>query len=182
MEYRKKIPESPIQYNLVAAFSFWRSFPISGLGTDAKPSVSLCLRERTFSPPHRPLPKLANWRIRSMIPDMDHSTYRLLHVLGATALALGLGGIIVNSAQRKGFVILQGVALLLMLVSGFGLLGKLHLGFPHFAIAKLALWAITGALPVMFKKLALPPVVATVVSLAVIGLLAWLGIFKPALW
>ena len=117
-----------------------------------------------------------------MISGMDIQTYRLIHVLGAAALALGLGGIIVNSAHRKGFVILQGVALLMMLVSGFGLLAKYHLGFPHFAMAKLALWAVAGALPVVFKKSALSPAAAAAISLVLIGLLAWLGIFKPALW
>ena len=117
-----------------------------------------------------------------MITGMDISTYRLIHVLGVATLALGFGGMIANSTNRKGFVILQGVALLAMLVSGFGLLAKLQLGFPHFATVKLVLWVIAGALPVVFKKLVPSPVVATVLSLVLIGLLAWLGIVKPALW
>ena len=113
---------------------------------------------------------------------MDYATYRIIHLVGVAAVALGLGGIIANGANRKAFVILQGVALLVMLVSGFGMLAKHHLGFPHFAMVKLALLVVAGGLPTLFRKFQLPFAGAVTISLVLIGILAWLGTTMPALW
>jgi branched-subunit amino acid transport protein AzlD len=84
--------------------------------------------------------------------------------------------------NRKMFSILQGIALLVMLVSGFGLLAKLQLGFPHFAMVKLVLWIVIGALPVVFRKLRVSIVAGMAIFLILVGIMAWLGVAKPALW
>ena len=52
---------------------------------------------------------------------MSYDFYKILHMVGIAALSLGLGGMFANSGNRKPFAILQGIGLLLMLVSGFGL-------------------------------------------------------------
>ena len=113
---------------------------------------------------------------------MDATTYKIIHLIGISALALGVGGMLVGGSNRKPFAILQGVALLVMLVSGFGMLAKLHLGFPHFAIVKTVLWVVIGALPMIFRRLKPPLAVALLISLALVGIMAWLGVMKPALW
>ena len=113
---------------------------------------------------------------------MDYSTYKIIHLTGIAALALGTGGMMAGGNKRVLFSILQGIALLVMLVSGFGLLAKLHLGFPHFAIVKTVLWLVIGALPVLFRRLNVPTPVAIVVSLTLVGIMAWLGVMKPVLW
>ena len=113
---------------------------------------------------------------------MDANTYKIIHLIGISALALGVGGMMAGGSNRKPFAILQGVALLVMLVSGFGLLAKLHLGFPHFAIVKVLLWIVIGALPVIFRRLKLPVIAAMLISLTLVGVMAWLGVMKPALW
>lgn len=87
-----------------------------------------------------------------------------------------------NGAQRRTFAICQGLGLIVMLVSGFGLLAKLHLGFPHFAMAKTVLWVVIGFLPVILRRLKTPLVVAIAISLTLVTILAWLGETKPALW
>jgi len=113
---------------------------------------------------------------------MDYTTYKIIHLIGIAALALGLGGMMAGGSQRKLFSIVQGIALLVMLVSGFGLLAKLKLGFPHFAIAKTVLWVVIGGMPVLLRKLNVPALVGIAISLTLVGVMAWLGVMKPALW
>jgi hypothetical protein len=113
---------------------------------------------------------------------MDPITYKIIHLIGISALALGMGGMLAGGPNRKPFAILQGVALLVMLITGFGLLAKLKLGFPSFAIAKLVIWLVIGAMPVIVRKLKLPLVATIVISLTLVGIMAWLGVMKPVLW
>jgi len=113
---------------------------------------------------------------------MDYTTYKIIHLVGVAALAMGIGGMMAGGNARKGFAILQGVALLVMLVSGFGLLARLHLGFPHFAMVKAVLWLLLGMLPMILRRLRAPAIVGICVSLTLVAILAWLGVAKPALW
>ena len=113
---------------------------------------------------------------------MDYTTYEIIHLIGVAALALGIGGMLAGGEKRKTFAIVQGVALLVMLVSGFGLLAKLHLGFPHFAMVKVALWLVLGMLPVLLRRLKVPVFGGMVIFLALVSIMAWLGVIKPALW
>ena len=87
---------------------------------------------------------------------MDYTTYKIIHLTTLAALMIGLGGMMAGGNNRKIFSILQGLALLVMLVSGFGLLARLHLGFPHFAMVKVGLWIVIGALPVLLRRLQVP--------------------------
>ncbi len=113
---------------------------------------------------------------------MDRNTYLIIHLIGISVLALGVGGMMAGGEKRKTFAILQGIGLLVMLVSGFGLLAKLGLGYPHFAIVKTVLWLLIGALPVIFRKLKTPLPAAILISIILIGIMAYLGVVKPALW
>ena len=113
---------------------------------------------------------------------MDSTTYKIIHLTGIAALALGVGGMMAGGSNRKPFAILQGIGLLVMLISGFGLLAKLHLGYPHFAIVKTVLWVVIALLPVIVRRLKLPVAAAMILSLALVAVMAWLGVMKPALW
>ena len=114
---------------------------------------------------------------------MDYTTtYKIIHLTGLAALAIGVGGMMAGGNQRKIFSILQGLALVVMLVSGFGLLARLRLGFPHFAMVKTVLWVVIGVMPVILRRLRVPVVAGIGVSLALVGVMAWLGVVKPALW
>ena len=113
---------------------------------------------------------------------MDATTYKIIHLIGISAIALGVGGMMAGAANRKPFAICQGVGLLVMLVSGFGLLAKMHLGFPHFALVKTVLWVVIAVLPMLARRLKLPLAAAILISLTLVGIMAWLGVVKPALW
>ena len=110
---------------------------------------------------------------------MDALTYKIIHLTGISVLALGVGGMMAGGEKRKTFAILQGIGLLVMLVSGFGLLAKLHLGYPIFGMVKTGLWLLIGALPVIFRKLKTPLPVCILVSLVLVAVMAWLGVAKP---
>ena len=113
---------------------------------------------------------------------MDPTIYKIIHLTGIAAIALGVGGMMAGGPNRKPFAIMQGIGLLAMLVSGFGLLAKLHLGFPHFAIVKTVLWVVIAVLPMIARRLKLPLAAAMAISLALVAVMAWLGVMKPALW
>ena len=119
---------------------------------------------------------------------MDYNFYKITHLIGISVIALGVGGMMAGGEKRKTFAILQGIGLLVMLVSGFGLLAwlaKLKLTssyLPPFAIVKLVLWLVIGMLPMIFRKLKTPLPVCILISLTLVGIMAWLGVMKPALW
>ena len=115
---------------------------------------------------------------------MDYNFYKITHLVGISVLALGVGGMMAGGEKRKTFAMLQGIGLLVMLVSGFGLLAKLKLSpyVPPFAIVKIALWLLIAMLPVIFRKLKTPLPAAILISLTLVGILAWLGVTKPDLW
>ena len=113
---------------------------------------------------------------------MPYTTYQIIHLIGLAAIAIGTGGMMANGNNRKIFAIWQGVGLLVVLIAGFGMLGKGHLGFPHFAIVKTILWVLVAVLPVILRKLKAPLSAAIPVWLTLIGILAWLGVTKPVLW
>ena len=113
---------------------------------------------------------------------MTRNFYLIIHLIGISVLALGVGGMMAGGEKRRTFAMLQGIGLLVMLVSGFGLLAKLGLGYPHFAIVKTVLWVIIGALPVLFRKLKTPLPATILISLILVGTMAYLGVVKPALW
>ena len=113
---------------------------------------------------------------------MPYTTYQIIHLVGLAALAIGTGGMMANGNNRKLFAIWQGVGLLVILVAGFGMLAKGKLGLPHFAIVKLILWVVVAVMPMILRKLKAPLSIAILVSLTLVGILAWLGVAKPALW
>lgn len=126
---------------------------------------------------------------------MSYETYKVLHLLGVIFLFTAVGGSVflrLESAQRavdelgagarKLTGIVHGVALLLILVSGFGILAVLDLmegGIPGWVWWKLGIWlALGAALPVARKV----PRAAGVLwwLLPLLGAVAaWLGIVQP---
>jgi hypothetical protein len=88
-----------------------------------------------------------------------------VHLLGIFLLFAALGGVIVRrlvaadagtdppkDAPSRLAGMSHGLALLLILVSGFGMLGVNHYGFPVWAWGKLAIWLIFGGIVVAVRK------------------------------
>ena len=143
---------------------------------------------------------------RTPLTHMDAlTTYKITHLVGISVLALGTGGRMAGGENRKTFAIVQGIGLLVMLVTGFGLLAKLglntpsspvvvvvvsgeggglfaNLGIPHFAVVKTVLWVVIAMLPLLFRKLKTPLYAEILIVFILVGVMAYLGIVKPALW
>jgi len=72
---------------------------------------------------------------------MSLPTYHVLHLssiivlLGYTFYAFAA-----PAETRKRVLMVTGIAALLVLVSGFGMLRRLNLGFPHWALVKAVCW------------------------------------------
>jgi hypothetical protein len=113
---------------------------------------------------------------------MGYTTYQIIHLIGLATVALGTGGMMANADNKKLFAIWQGVGLIVILVSGFGMLAKGKLGFPHFAMAKTIVWLVLGMMPLIIRKLKMNVCLAIVISLTLVGIAAWLGLTKPLLW
>ncbi len=113
--------------------------------------------------------------------------YKVVHLFGFALLFTAVGGLLLHAIQggsldqrgRKLVAIAHGLGLVLILISGFGLLARLGLGFPLWVWFKIAIWLLLGAITVLIRKL---PERATLLWWAVPllgGLAAYLALFKP---
>lgn len=113
---------------------------------------------------------------------MTYEFYKVLHLVGLVTLFAALGALsVVSTDKRKPYLTLHGVASVVMLVAGFGLLARLGLArdMGLWVWAKIAIWVILGATPVLLRRkpnLAFP---TFLVSLALGTLAAYLAIYKP---
>lgn len=114
---------------------------------------------------------------------MSPTVYYFLHFAGVMCLFLGMGAILGMGEDRKHinkFVgIFHGVGLLLLLISGFGLVAKLQTGFPVWLIVKVVLWICLAAIMVLVKR-KVCTAKATAILALILGLLAAaMCLFKP---
>lgn len=123
---------------------------------------------------------------------MSYETYKVIHLIGAFLLLATAGGVALHAANggtrenntlRKLVGALHGVALLILLVAGFGLLAKLGIKhdwiFPGWVWTKLVIWvvfAIIATLP--YRKPELARLFLWLLPLLG-GVSAYLAIFKP---
>lgn len=95
---------------------------------------------------------------------MNYEFYRLMHFTGIFMTLTALGGIAVHMINggskqefpgRKWVAVMHGVGLLLALTGGFGMLARLYGGMetPPWAIIKLVIWVLLGALPAPMYKM-----------------------------
>ena len=109
---------------------------------------------------------------------MNPVYYHILHVFALLVLTAQTFAAFANPApeNRRQTVILTGIASLLMLISGFGLLAKLYPGqFPAWVIVKLVCWLVFSALaglayrrPHLRSKLALVGFSALLIALVMV--------------
>ena len=119
---------------------------------------------------------------------MSYEFYKILHLIGLVLLFTSLGALAVISMtaspaeRRKPFMALHGTSTVIMLVACFGLLAKLGLArdIQMWVWAKIAIWLILGAAPVLLRRkpnLAFPVLLATI-ALGVVA--SYLAIMKPS--
>lgn len=116
------------------------------------------------------------------------SAYKIVHIFGVLTLFSVVGGIALHAANggskqsntaRTLIATLHGVALLLILVGGFGALARLGGGFGGWVWSKLAIWLIIGGLAMLpYKK---PHLAKTFLWLMPLlgAVSAFLALYKP---
>lgn len=121
---------------------------------------------------------------------MSYQLYRVIHVLGVVFLFTALGGLLLaararveTGVSRKTAGMTHGLALVLILLSGFGALARLDLSnpgaWPAWVWIKVLIWLVMGGIVVLIRR---SPTTATVLwwLLPILGgLAAYLAIFKP---
>jgi hypothetical protein len=122
---------------------------------------------------------------------MPAEFYKVLHIVGLVMVFVSLGAMALHavnggtraSNQARGLVAgTHGIGLLVILVSGFGMAGKLGLmagGMPGWILAKLGVWLLVGGLLAVLMRM--PQAARAVWFLLPVlgGLAAWLAIYKP---
>ena len=107
---------------------------------------------------------------------MDYTTYKLIHLIGVITLFFSLGSLFTK--YNKGAVIGHGIALLILLVAGFGMQAKGGIeGFPLWLIIKIVLWLAFGGAIVLAKRKVITGKVAWISMIALGGVSAYLGLF-----
>lgn len=118
---------------------------------------------------------------------MSYPLYKVLHILGGLFLFAGLGGLILQQLRdgggetaRKLAGLTHGLALILLLVTGFGAVAKLGANLmAPWVVGKMILWLVIGAMPVLIRRM---PRAATVLWWLVPllgGLAGYLAVYKP---
>jgi hypothetical protein len=119
---------------------------------------------------------------------MPYEIYKILHLVGLVLVFSGLVGLMTIKmsggqleGKSKSFVfITHGVGILLMLVSGFGLLAKLGLArdMPNWIYFKILIWLFFGGAIALVKRkgqLGWPIYIALI---AIFILAAYFGVYK----
>ncbi len=118
---------------------------------------------------------------------MSPLTYKVLHIFAVLLTFTALGGAISQSLAGTGkgspghklAGLTHGIALLVILISGFGLIAKLGYGFPLWIWIKIVIWLLIGGAIALVRRL---PQHATIFWLAIPllgGFAAYLALYKP---
>ena len=120
---------------------------------------------------------------------MSYEFYKLLHLLGIVLLFSGLvsmltmkiAGVPVEGALKKFVYITHGVGLLLILVSGFGIMARLQMiaDIPKWIYIKLSVWLFMGGVITLIKRQGHLAWKLYTIIMCVFIVAAYVGITKP---
>lgn len=110
---------------------------------------------------------------------MSYEFYKIIHVISILILFVSLTGYLYSS--KRSYAIGHGLAMLFILVSGFGLLARLGLvsGLPKWVYIKLAVWFLLGGAFAFAKRKSLPAYVQVVLWLSLGFIAVFAVITKP---
>lgn len=118
----------------------------------------------------------------------SYFVFKLVHLIGIFFLITTAGGVALYAANggnkednvgRTWVAAVHGISLMVIVITGFGLVANVQTGFQPWVWAKFALWFLIGSfalMPLRRPKLAVPfyfliPLLG--------GVAAWLALFKP---
>lgn len=114
---------------------------------------------------------------------MTPEFYRVVHVAAGLLLFLSLGGVLLGPKDGKPgkmVMMLHGIALLLMVVAGVGVVHKDGaVDWGNWLYAKIGCWVFLAIMPVLVKKGLLPRVLGVLLAVAAGATAVWLAQAKP---
>jgi hypothetical protein len=119
---------------------------------------------------------------------MSYLTLKVIHLVAIALTFMGLAGALATNAASPGpsitrriFAISHGLGLLLLLITGFMLLIQLGIGknLPGWVWGKVIIWLLAGASIMFVRRFARFQVSLLVYLAALVGLGAWLALYKP---
>ena len=134
-----------------------------------------------------------------MVPAMiSYGVYRLIHFFGIFLRLTSLGGAVMRGMMgtvsttalstdggasdrrmRRLVALSHGIAMLLILTGGFGMLARLDIGMPGWVFGKLAVWLALGAMLALARRM-VGAARALWLAVPVLALIAaWLAYTKP---
>ena len=120
---------------------------------------------------------------------MSSEVYTWIHLIGIILVFSGIMGLLMvrmsegklEGQVKKLIYISHGTGLLLILVSGFGLLARLGLvhDIPKWVFGKLLIWLVLGGITVYVKRKGYLGWPIFVSLIAIFAIAAYLALFKP---
>jgi hypothetical protein len=113
---------------------------------------------------------------------IDLNTYKLVHLIAIFALFLALGSAAVSEKAKSRWVApVHGIALLLILVAGFGMLARLGIqgSLPGWIVGKLVIWFLLGASLAIARRKLLPIGAYLFIVVSLGGIAGALALWKP---
>ncbi len=115
--------------------------------------------------------------------DMNPLIYSILHVVsGFVLVGYTFSAFAAPNAERRGFhLMITGIASLVMVVAGVGLLHKGGFGWPMWALVKVGCWLLlSGLAGIAFRAPSLKNVLA-LIAVALVTVAVYCAYMKPAL-
>lgn len=117
---------------------------------------------------------------------MPYVAYKVVHFLGIFTLVTVLSAALARSAKeglnsdpwRARLGMIHGIALFLILLGGFGMLARLQVGFPGWAMAKVGIWVVAAGL-IAVRKSTIWSARALVFLPLLAALAGWIAYAKP---
>ena len=114
---------------------------------------------------------------------MSYEIYKLIHFFAIISLFLAIGTLLAFSGdkkRKKRIMILHGLAVLALLVSGFGLIARLNMhSFPSWIWLKLGIWITLGILtPILIGRKINKKWIWLLVFISGLGAI-YLGVLQP---
>ncbi len=121
---------------------------------------------------------------------LSYETYKLIHLLGVIFLFLSLGAYLTLSStktavNRKLIALTHGIAVIVILVAGFGLLARLGFSafqsWPAWVWVKITIWLILSLIIILIRKM--PELkISLWFIIPILGVIAaYMAIFKVSL-
>jgi hypothetical protein len=113
---------------------------------------------------------------------ISYNVYKLIHLISIMGLFIALGSAAVtDKSQSRWAAPFHGIALLLILTAGFGMLARLgvHGALPGWVIGKLVIWLLLGGALAIARKKLLPAPAFVLLLIALGGVAASMALWKP---